>query len=101
MYVIQHVNMLKKLCRYGFPQHLVIETHFNIEMRLLHIKRIDTWPLNNANIWILSVSKCSHALKLITTSSKDNKSLIYYIIDYITNIFIYTSHIYSLWQILV
>jgi hypothetical protein len=99
MYVIQHVDTLKKLCRYGFPQPLVNETHFNIKMRLLHIKRIDTWPLNNANLWILLVSKCSHDLKFITTFSKDNKSLIYYIIDYITNIFIYISHIYSLWQI--
>jgi hypothetical protein len=101
MYVIQHVDMLKNLCKYGFPQPLVNETHFNIEMRLLHIKTIDTWPLNNANLWILLVSKCSHDLKFMTTSSKENKSLIYYIIDYITNIFIYTSHIYYLWQIVV
>jgi hypothetical protein len=53
MYVIQHVDTLKNKCMYGFPQPLVNETHFNIEMRLLNIKRIDTWPLNNANLWIL------------------------------------------------
>ncbi len=48
--------------------------------------------LNNANPWILSTSRCNHNLKFITTSSKDNKSLNYYI----TKIFIYISHMYSL-----
>jgi len=43
-----NVDTLKELCKYGFPQFLVNETHFNIETKLLHIKRIDKW-LNNAN----------------------------------------------------
>jgi hypothetical protein len=41
-------NTLKELCKYGFLQFLVNETHFNIETKLLHIKRIDEW-LNNVN----------------------------------------------------
>ncbi len=90
--------MSKKLCKYGFPQPLVNEIHFNIETRLSHIKRIDKW-LNNANPWILLVSRCNHDLKFIATSGKDNKSLIYYITYYITKTFIYTSHMYFLLQI--
>ncbi len=44
MYVIQHAtkHMLicqKKLCKYGFLQPLINKNHFNIEKRLLHIKR--------------------------------------------------------------
>lgn len=31
----------KHLCRYGFLQPLVNETHFNIETKLLHIERIN------------------------------------------------------------
>jgi hypothetical protein len=69
-------------------------------MKLLHIKRTNTW-LNNANEWILPISKCNHDLKFTATSSKKNKSLIYYIIDYISKIYIYTSHIYYLFQIVV
>jgi hypothetical protein len=34
------VDASKKLCKYGFPQPLVNEIHFNIEMRLLHIKKM-------------------------------------------------------------
>ncbi len=67
-------------------------------MRLLHVKRTYTW-LNNVNQWILSVSKCNHDFKIKVISGKDNKSLIYYIIDYITKIFIYTSNISSIYQI--
>ncbi len=92
--------MLKKLCRYGFSQPLVNETHFNIETRLLHIKRTDKW-LNNANRWILSASRCNHDLKFIATFGKDSKSLIYYITNYITKTSIYTSHMYSFLQIAV
>jgi len=64
------------LRRYGFPQPLINETHFNIETRLLHIKKTDKW-LNNVNPWMLSTSKCNHDLKFIATFSKDNKSLIH------------------------
>jgi hypothetical protein len=42
-------------------------------MRLLHIKKKDTW-LKNANQWILSVSKCSHDLKFTKTFGKDKKN---------------------------
>jgi hypothetical protein len=92
------VDASKKLCGYGFPQPLLNETHFNIETKLLHIKRTNKW-LNNANPWILLASRCNHDLKSIVASSKDNDSLIYYITNYITkNIF--TFHImYSLLQI--
>jgi hypothetical protein len=100
MYVIQHVDTFKTLCKYGFPQPLVNETHFNIETRLSHIKRTYKW-LNNANPWILLVSRCNHDLKFITTSGKDNKSLIYYITYYITKTFIYISHMYYILQIVV
>jgi hypothetical protein len=44
--------MSKKLCMYGFFQPLINKIHFNIEMRLLHIKKFNKW-LNNANPWIL------------------------------------------------
>jgi hypothetical protein len=71
-----YVGASKKSCRYGFPQPLVNEIHFNIEMRLLHIKKFNKW-LNNANPWILSASRCNHDLKFIAASSKDSKSLIY------------------------
>jgi hypothetical protein len=80
------VDVSKKLCRYGFPQPIVNETHFNIETRLLHIKRIDKW-LNNANPWILLASRCNHDLKFIVAFGKDSKPLIYYI----TKTSIYTS----------
>jgi hypothetical protein len=79
---------------YRFPQLLVNEIHFHIDMRILHIKRFDKW-LNNANPWILLASRCSHVLKFIATFDKDNKSLIYYI----TKTFIYISHMYSILQI--
>ncbi len=39
--------------------------------------------------------------QFITSFSKDNKSLIYYIMDYITKASIYTTHMYSLLQIVV
>jgi hypothetical protein len=81
------VDMSKKLCKYGSPQPLINETHFNIQTRLLHVKRINKW-LNNANPWILSISRCNHDLKFIVAFDKDSKSLIYYI----TKTFIYTSH---------
>ncbi len=90
--------MSKKLCKYGFPQPLVNEVHFNIEMKLLHIKRTNKW-LNNENPWILLVSRCNHNLKFIAISGEDSKSLIYYIIDYITKPSICTSHMYFLLQI--
>jgi hypothetical protein len=48
---------------------------------------------------ILLASRCNRDLKFITAFGKDSKSLIYYIIDYITKTFIYTSHMYSLLQI--
>jgi hypothetical protein len=94
-----NVDASKNLCKYGFPQPLINEIHFNIETRLLHIKWIDKW-LNNANPWILSALRCNHDLKFIVTFGKDNKSLIYYIIYYITKKSIYTSHMYFL-QIIV
>jgi hypothetical protein len=56
-------DVSKKLHMYGFPQLLVNETDFNIEMRLLHIKRINKW-LNNANPWILSASRCNHDFEI-------------------------------------
>jgi len=73
---------------------IVNETHFNIEIRLKHIKITNKW-LNNANSWILLASRCNHHLKFITTFGKDNKSLIYYI----TKTSIYISHMYYLLQI--
>ncbi len=88
-----NVNTSKKSCKYRFLQPLINETHFNIEMILLHIKRTYTW-LNNANQWILSVSKHNRDLKFTTTFGKENRSLIYYITYYITKISIYTSHIF-------
>jgi len=63
-----------------------------------HKKNFNKW-LNNANPWILSASRCNHDLKFTVAFGKDSKSLIYYIIDYITKTFIYTSHMYSLLQI--
>jgi hypothetical protein len=51
--------------------------------------------------WILSAFRCNHDVKFIVASRKDSKSLIYYIIDYITKISIYTMHIYFLLQIVV
>jgi hypothetical protein len=90
-----NVNTLKKLFKYNFPQPLINETHFDNKTNLLHIKRTDKW-LNNANPWILLASRCNHDLKFIVTLSKDNKSLIYYITDYITKTSIYINHMYSL-----
>jgi hypothetical protein len=83
-----------------FPQPLINTIHFDSDVGLLHIKRIDKW-LNNTNPWILSTSKCNHDFKFIATSNKDNKSLIYCIIDYITKTSTYTTHMYSLLQIVV
>ncbi len=60
----------------------------------------DKW-LNNPNSWILLASNCNHDLKFIATSSKNSKSLIYYIMDNITKTSIYTSHMYYLLQIVV
>jgi hypothetical protein len=86
-----NVDVSKNKCKYGFPQPLVNETHFNIEMKLLHIKRTNKW-LNNGNLWILLASRCNRDFKFIATSDKDNKSLNYYITNYITeNLF--TLHI--------
>jgi hypothetical protein len=59
------------------------------------LKRTDKW-LNNANPWILSAFRCNHDFKLIAISNKDSKSMIYYIINYITKTSIYTSHMYFL-----
>jgi hypothetical protein len=86
------IDSSKKCCKYGFPQPLINETHFDIETRLLHIKITNKW-LNNTNPWILSTLRCNHDLKFITSSRKDSKSLIYYITS------IYISHMYSLLQI--
>jgi hypothetical protein len=94
-----YVGVSKK-CRYGFPQPLINETHFNIETKLLHIRRIDKW-FSNANPWILLASRCNHNLKFMATFDKDSKSLIYYITYYITKTYIYTSLMYSLLQIVV
>jgi len=55
----RYANALKTLCRYGFLQPLINETHFNVETRLSHIKRTNKW-LNNGNPWILSTSRCNH-----------------------------------------
>jgi hypothetical protein len=77
-----YVDASKILCRYGFPQPLVNEIHFNIETRFPRIKRTNKW-LNNANPWILSASRCNHDLKFIATFGKDSKSLIYYITKYL------------------
>jgi hypothetical protein len=82
------VDTFKKLSRYNFPQLLINETHFDRETKKLHIKYFNKW-LNNANPLILSTSSCNHDMKFIATSSKDNKSLIYYILYYITKTFIY------------
>jgi hypothetical protein len=95
-----NVDVLKKLCRYNFPSPLINEIHFDNETKLLHIKRTNKW-LNNANPWILLTSKCNHDLKFITTSGKYSKSLIYYIINYITKTSIYITHMYFLLQITV
>jgi hypothetical protein len=46
----------------------------------LHVTRTCKW-LNNANTWILSTSRCNHDVKFIENFGKDNKSLIYYIIN--------------------
>jgi hypothetical protein len=73
---------------------------FDNETKLLHIKITNKW-LNNANPWILLTFKCNHDLKFIVTLGKDIKSLIYYIINYITETSIYIMHIYSLLQIAV
>lgn len=89
-----------KLCRYRYPASLISETHFDPETNLLHIKRTDKW-LNYANPWIRSACRCNHDIKLIGTSGKDAKAIIYYIIDCITKSAIYTSHMYSLLQIVI
>jgi hypothetical protein len=65
-----------------------------------HIKITNKW-LNNANPWILLAFRCNHDDKFVATSGKDSKSLIYYIIDYITKISICTMHMYFLLQIVV
>ncbi len=65
-------------------------------MKLLHMIFFDK-RLNNANPWILSTSRCNHDMEFITTYGKYNKSWIYYI----TKTSIYTSHIFSFWQIVV
>jgi hypothetical protein len=84
-----YVGASKKSCRYGFPQPLVNEIHFNIEMKLLHIKKINK-RLHNANPWILLALRCDHDLKFIAASSKDSKSLIYDT----TKTSIYSSHMF-------
>jgi len=91
----KNVDMSKKLCRYRFLQPLVNETHFNIERRVLHIVFIYKW-LNHANPWILLASRCNHDLKFIKAFGKINKSLIYYITNYITKTSNYISHMYYL-----
>jgi hypothetical protein len=95
-----YIDASKNHCtRYGFPQSLVNKIHFDYDnIKLLQIKRIDEW-LNNANPWILLASKCNHDLKFIAAFGKDSKTLIYYIIDYITKTSIYTTHMYFLLQI--
>jgi hypothetical protein len=57
--------------------------------------------VKQCNPWILLASRCNHDLKFIVVSNKDNKYLIYYIIDYIAKTSIYTMHMYSLLQIVV
>ncbi len=42
---------------------------------------------------ILLASKCNYNLKFIIAIGKYSKSLVYYIIDYITKTSIYTSHV--------
>jgi hypothetical protein len=46
----------------------------------------------NANPWILLASRCNHNLRFIIAFGKYSKSLVYYIIDYITKTSTYTSH---------
>jgi hypothetical protein len=57
--------------------------------------------VKNANPWILLASKCNHDLKFIVALGKYSKYLIYYIINYITNTSIYTTHMYSFLQIVI
>jgi hypothetical protein len=54
-----------------------------------YTKKIDK-SLNNLNPWILSTSRCNLDLKFIAASSKDNKSLICYIMK----TFVYTSNVF-------
>ncbi len=35
-----NIDALKSLCKYGYLQPLINETHFNIEIGLLHIKKL-------------------------------------------------------------
>jgi hypothetical protein len=58
-----NIDASKKLCRYGFPQPLINTTHIDNDVGLLQIKRIHKW-FNNANPWILFISKCNHDLNL-------------------------------------
>ncbi len=85
-----YINAFKEWCMYGFPQLVINEIHFDIEIGLLHIKRTNKWL--NANPWISLASRCNHNLKFIIAFGKYSKSLVYYIIDYITKTSIYTSH---------
>jgi len=38
-----YINAFKEWCMYGFLQHVINEIHFDIEIRLLHIKRTNKW----------------------------------------------------------
>jgi hypothetical protein len=86
----KYINAFKKWRMYGFPQPMINEIHFDIKIGLLHIKRTNKWL--NANPWILLTSRCNHNLKFIIAFGKYSKSLVYYIIDYITKTSTYTSH---------
>ena len=83
-----------KLCRYGFLHKIINETHFDNETKFLHIKQTNQW-INNANPIVMVSCQCNIDLKFITTSGKDAKALVYYIIDYIIKNTLYTSHMYS------
>jgi hypothetical protein len=95
-----NIDASKKLCRYGFPWPLINTIHFDNDIGLLHIFKNYKW-LNHVNPWILFTFKYNHDLKFIATSNKNNKSLIYYIIDYITKTSTYITHMYFLLQIVV
>ena len=94
-------DVANKFCRYGFLHKIINEIHFDNETELLHIKWTDQW-INNENPTIMVYCRCNHELKFIATSGKDAiEALVYYITYYITKNTLYTSHMYSLLQVVV
>jgi hypothetical protein len=49
-----YIDTSKKLCKYSFPQPLINATHFDNDVGLLHIKRIDKC-LNNFSLYIICI----------------------------------------------